>query len=202
MRRFLKKIKLRHVLYLALIIIVVVFALLLLFGFLYAPSRIEGDSMEKTIYDGDWLIIKKVNIDTDSLSHGDIIIMEGEPKKYTLFSFLNNSDFAKRFLPSPIGEDWIKRIIAIEGETVDLINDRIYVNGIVIAEPYLKGQGTTYDKRLIEFPYTIPENEFFVMGDNRLESHDSRNIGSIGADEIIGTSNFRIWPLSRFGKID
>lgn len=202
MGHFLRKIKLKHILLASLIFFLVFMAILLIFGFLYAPSKIEGDSMENTIFDGDWLIIKKINIDPDKLTHGDIIIMEGEPKRYTLLKFLNKSKFAKRFLPSPIGEDWIKRIVAVEGDMVDLINDRIYINGIVLAEPYLKAQGKTYNRKLIDFPYTVPENEFFVMGDNRLESHDSRNIGSINADEIIGTSNFRIWPLSRFGKID
>jgi len=202
MRRFLKKIKLKHILYLALIIIIVVFSILLVFGFLYAPSKIEGDSMEETIYDGDWLIINKINLSPDKLKRGDIIIMNGEPKRYTLFSFLNKSEFAKRFLPSPIGEDWIKRIVAVGGDTVELINSRIYINGIILAEPYLKDQGVTYSKGLTEFPYTVPDGEFFVMGDNRVVSHDSRNIGSIQGDEIIGTSKYRIWPLSGFGKID
>ena len=202
MRRFLKKIKLKHILCLALIIIIVVFSILLVFGFLYAPSKIEGDSMEETIYDGDWLIINKINLSPDKLKRGDIIIMKGEPKRYTLLSFLNKSEFAKRFLPSPIGEDWIKRIVAVGGDTVELINSRIYINGIILAEPYLKDQGVTYSKRLTEFPYTVPDGEFFVMGDNRVVSHDSRNIGSIQGDEIIGTSKYRIWPLSGFGKID
>ena len=202
MRHFLRNIKLKHILFLTLIIIIVVFAILLLFGFLYAPSKIEGDSMEDTIYDGDWLIIKKINLSPDKLKRGDIIIMEGEPKRYTLFSFLNKSDFAKRFMPSPIGEDWIKRIVAIGGDMVELINNRIYVNGIRLAESNKKRQAVTYTKGLTEFPYIVPDDEFFVMGDNRAVSYDSRNIGSIHADEIIGTSKFRIWPLSGFGKID
>ena len=202
MRRFLRKIKPRHIFYSSLILLAVFFAILLFFGFLYAPSKIEGDSMENTIYDGDWLIINKININPAKLESGDIIIMKGEPKRYTLLKFLNKSEFAKRFLPSPIGEDWIKRIVAVGGDVVDIIDDRIFVNGVVLAEPYVKYQGTTYERKLVEFPYTVPEGEFFVMGDNRLESHDSRNIGSIHGDEIIGTSSFRILPLSRFGKID
>lgn len=202
MRRFLRKIKLKHIFYTLLIAFVIFLAVLLIFGFLYAPSKIEGDSMEDTIFDGDWLIIRKTGLNIEKLQRGDIIIMHGEPKKYTLLSFLNDSEIAKRFVPSPIGEDWIKRIIAVGGDVVDLQKDSIYVNGVRLIEPYLKDRNTTYDKRLIEFPYTVPEGEFFVMGDNRLVSHDSRNIGSINADEIIGTSDFRILPLSRFGKFD
>lgn len=202
MNRFFNKIKLKHIISFTVIAIIVFFAILLLFGFFYAPSKIEGESMENTIYDGDWLIIDRINLNTDTLERGDIIIMKGEPKKFTLLKFLNNSNFAKQFLPSSIGEDWIKRIVAIEGDIVELFNDSIYVNGVRLVEPYLKTRNSTYDKGLTEFPYTVPENEFFIMGDNRLVSHDSRNIGSIGADEILGTSNFRILPLSRFGKFD
>jgi signal peptidase I len=202
MRRFLRKIKFRHIIYTTLIILLVYFSFALFFGFIYAPSKIEGYSMEDTIYDGDWLIIKKINIDPDQLQRGDIIIMKGEPKRFTLLWFLNDSEIAKRFMPSPIGEDWIKRIVAVGGDVVELRKDSIYVNGVRLVEPYLKDRNTTYDKHLIEYPYTVPEGEFFVMGDNRLKSHDSRNIGSIRGDEIIGISEYRIWPLSRLGRID
>jgi signal peptidase I len=188
--------------YSLIIIIAVYFSFALFFGFVYAPSKIEGSSMEDTIFDGDWLLIKKIHINPDQLQRGDIIIMKGEPKRFTLLWFLNDSEIAKRFMPSPIGEDWIKRIVAVEGDVVDLQKDSIYINGVRLIEPYLKDRNTTYDKHLIEFPYTVPEGEFFIMGDNRLVSHDSRNIGSIKGDEIIGISKFRILPLSRFGKID
>lgn len=202
MNRLLKKIKLKHIVSLIVIALIIFFAILFLFGFYYAPSKIEGESMENTIHDGDWLIIDRIHLNTDNLVRGDIIIMKGEPKKFTLLKFLNNSKFAKQFLPSSIGEDWIKRIVAIEGDVVEILNDSVYVNGIRLVEPYLKARNTTYEKGLIEFPYTVPENEYFIMGDNRLVSHDSRNIGSIKADEILGTSNFRILPLNKFGKFN
>jgi len=202
MNRFLNKLKLKHFIIFMLIALIVFFAILLLFGFFYAPSKIEGKSMENTIYDSDWLIIDRTKIKIDQLEYGDIIIMRGEPKKFTLLKFLNDSQFAKHFLPSAIGEDWIKRIVTVEGDVVELLNDSIHVNGVRLIEPYIKERNSTYDIGLIKFPYIVPENEFFIMGDNRLGSYDSRNIGSIKSEEIIGTSNFRIWPLTRFGKFD
>lgn len=202
MHRILKKIKLKHILAFLGIFLVLFFSFLFLFGFFYAPSKIEGESMENTIFDGDWLIINRTKLNTDNLERGDIIIMKGEPKRFTLLKFLNNSQVAKQFLPTSIGEDWIKRIVAIEGDIVEIKNDSIYVNGVRLIEPYIKTRNSTYSKSLVDFPFIVPANEFFIMGDNRLVSHDSRNIGSIKADEIIGTSNFRILPLSRFGKFD
>jgi len=200
MNRLLRKIKLKYVINTLLIILLVTLILLLFFGFLYAPSIIEGDSMENTIHNHDWVILDKVKINQIEPERGDIVILEGEPKKFTLFKFLNKSEFAKRFLPAPIGEDWIKRVIAVGGDTVDIINDSIYINGEKINEPYLKEENKTYDRHLIELPYQVPYGEYFVMGDNRLVSHDSRNFGSIDRDEIIGTSEIRIWPISRIGK--
>lgn len=197
-----KKIKIKHIIYLLLVTFVVILVLLLFFGFLYAPSKIEGDSMENTIYNHDWIILDKVKINQNEPERGDIIILEGEPKKYTLLKFLNKSDFAKHFLPAPIGEDWIKRIIAVGGDTVEIINDSIYINGEKLNEPYLKEENRTYDRHLIEMPFIVPDGEFFVMGDNRLVSHDSRNFGSVKREVIIGTSNIRIWPLSRLGIFD
>lgn len=202
MNRLLKKIKLKYIMLILLVIIFVTFVLMLFFGFLYAPSKIVGDSMENTIYNHEWIILDKIKINQIDPGRGDIVILEGEPKKYTLFKFLNNSDFAKHFLPAPIGEDWIKRIIAIGGDTVDIIDDSIYINGEKLYEPYLKEENKTYDRHLIEFPFTVPEGEYFVMGDNRAVSHDSRNFGSIEREAIIGTSEIRIWPISRIGKFE
>lgn len=202
MNRFFRKIKLKHIIIFSLIVFAVTFVLLLFFGFLYAPSKIEGDSMENTIYDHDWIILDKVKINQSEPERGEIVILEGEPKKFTLFTFLNKSDFMKRFLPAPIGEDWIKRIIAVGGDTVDIINDSIYINGEKLNEPYLKEENHTYERHLIEFPYLVPDGEYFVMGDNRIVSHDSRNFGSVKREIIIGTSEIRIWPIKRVGRFE
>lgn len=200
MNRLFRNIKLKNLINLFLIVLVIYFVFILFFGFLYAPSKIIGDSMENTIYNNDWIILDKIKLNYSEPERGDIVILEGEPKKYTLFRFLNNSDFIKHFLPAPIGEDWIKRVIAIGGDTVDIIEDSIYLNGEKLDESYLKSNSSTYTRHLTEFPYEVPEGEYFVMGDNRIVSHDSRNFGSVKREEIIGTAQIRIWPISKIGK--
>jgi signal peptidase I len=100
----------------------------------------------------------------------------------------------------------IKRIIATGGQTVDLIDGKVYVDGVALNEPYTDGlpsyplsnaPGIT-----ITYPYTVPEGEVWVMGDNRTNSQDSRYFGSVPVDSITGKAVFRYWPLTSIGTLE
>ena len=136
--------------------------------------QISGSSMEPTLNNGEIVVLIK----TAKLDRGDLCG----------FSFSNKI--------------LIKRVIGLPGDQI-FIDDKgvVYVNGEVLDEPYIsKHELGECD---IEFPYTVPENEYFVMGDRRETSIDSRSsvIGCIPYDQIFGKIFFRVWQMSKFGPI-
>ena len=96
----------------------------------------------------------------------------------------------------------VKRCIAYSGDTVEIGEDgTVKVNGVALNEPYV--QQPAFGECDIELPCKVPQGHYFLMGDNRVESIDSRSIllGCVAEDQIIGKVSFRIWPLGKFGKI-
>ncbi len=171
-----------------------VFALalvLLIFMFVGRLTVVSGPSMEKTLYDGEVMVVSTLGAD---YKPGDIIVFQSP------YSHLD--------------EGIVKRVIAVGGDTVDIDfeNWLVYVNGEPVArdadgnaavEPYVNfvtAKMNQYDRT---FPYTVPEGELFVMGDNRNRSNDSRgtDIGSIDTRYVFGKVYFRIKPLSRLGVV-
>jgi signal peptidase I len=163
---------------------VVVLALILYFGISFAVQavHVEGLSMFATLEDNDYLIANKIDYRLHSPQRGDIIILRPPT---------NNSI------------DFIKRIIALPGEKILIRDGAVYINGHLLHEPYLPEAWVV----LANYPLNgsdgllIPPNEYFVMGDNRNKSQDSRTFGPIGRDRIDGRAWFRIWPLPSFGGI-
>lgn len=159
-------------LYAVLIALVIV---ILVRGFIVTPSVVKGDSMQPNLYDGDRIIISKLS----SINRFDEI------------AFV-----------APNGEDnYVKRVIGLPGDEIEIINDTLYINGTVYAEDYLT---ENYSEEVsIRYFSTekIPEGTYFVMGDNRKHSYDSREFGVINKDSIIGEVVFRIWPLDSIGAI-
>ncbi len=97
----------------------------------------------------------------------------------------------------------VKRVIAGPGEWIDIEEDgRVFVNGEELREPYLREKA--YGEVTIELPYQVPEERYFVMGDHRATSADSRNasVGCIAEEQIVGRIVFRVWPLKRIGRIE
>lgn len=156
-------------------IIVVVVAVTVIAATLFLPVlRIYGTSMMPTFEGGDIVLTVK----TTDFQRKDIVAF-----------YYNNKIL-------------IKRVIATEGEWVDIDEDGIVsVDGEKLEEPYvLNKEKGEFD---MKFPYQVPENRLFVMGDNRSVSVDSRNsaIGSIAEEQIVGKLIFRVWPLNNFGKL-
>jgi signal peptidase I len=162
---------------------VVVLAVILYFGISFAVQavHVEGLSMFATLDNDDYLIANKIDYRLHAPERGDIIILRPPT---------NNST------------DFIKRIIALPGERLLIRSGFVYINGHKLNEPYLPEEWVNQNN-WGENPNgdVIPPNQYFVMGDNRNRSQDSRFFGPIGRDRIDGKAWFRIWPLSSFGSI-
>lgn len=143
--------------------------------FLFAVVVVSGPSMETTLHNNERLIMNKIVYNFSDPKHGDIIVFHANEE-----------------------DDYIKRIIGLPGETIQYRNNQLFINGEAIEEPYLSDTTYTTDFG----PLEIPEGTVFVMGDNRLNSSDSRIIGSISEDKIVGRVNLLIWPLNRIGLVE
>src|SRR5256885_1534914 len=163
---------------------VVVLAVILYFGISFAIQavHVEGLSMFATLDNDDYLIANKIDYRLHAPERGDIIILRPPT---------NNST------------DFIKRIIALPGERLLIRGGFVYINGHHLVEPYLPEAWVTSNNWPSDNPNgeLIPPNQYFVMGDNRNRSQDSRFFGPITRDRIDGKAWFRIWPLSHFGNI-
>jgi signal peptidase I len=161
---------------------VVVLAVILYIGISFAVQavHVEGLSMFATLDDNDYLIANKIDYRLHAPQRGDIVILRPPT---------NNST------------DFIKRIIALPGERLLIRDGTIYINGHRLDEPYLPEEWTIDSTWNNGAETVIPPNDYFVMGDNRNRSQDSRFFGPISRDRIDGKAWFRIWPLDRVGNI-
>jgi signal peptidase I len=161
----------------------------------YIPSS----SMEPTLYPGDRVLVRKVLYTPE---RGDVIVFEDPsgrpgPDRGVVGGFLHWLSEAIGFA-RPEHEDFIKRVIGLPGETVELRDGRLYVDGLRIREPYLTGIRDTRDYG----PKEVPQGELFVLGDNRLNSNDSRfGLGFVPIDKVIGKAFVIVWPPSRLGWV-
>jgi len=142
---------------------------------LFPTIQVQRGSMSPTMRDGEQIIL----ITVGKIRQGDVIAFH-----------LGNQTL-------------LKRVIAVAGESVRIEADgTVYVNDTLLDEPYL--QNSSLGECDIVFPFRVPDNQFFVMGDNRVVSMDSRlrDFGTIHRDTIIGKTILRIWPLSRIGIVN
>ena len=183
---------------------------MLIKGFIFDIVRVDGSSMFPTLVDNDRLIVTKLGY---TPKQGDIIILDSEYKnreeyfdrlaeskdKEELSSF--EKFFAQSSMPSNLKKKYyVKRIIAMPGQTIDLVDGKVYVDGEMLDEPYYDGLTTSIDPT-VEYPITVDDDCVFVMGDNRTRSKDSRSseLGQVPFKAILGNSQVRIWPLSDIG---
>lgn len=146
-------------------------------------TEVEGSSMETTLSDGDNLIVDKVSYRFGDPQRFDIIVFPFQYKEDTYY---------------------IKRIIGLPGETVQIDEKgNIYINGEILEESYGREVISPDTIGLASQPIELGEDEYFVMGDNRNNSSDSRTevVGNIHRDDIVGRAWIRIWPFDRFGVL-
>lgn len=162
-------------------LLVVLCAAYLIITYVGQRTQVSGSSMETTLSDGDNLLVDKITYRFSEPKRFDIIV----------FPFQYDTDTY-----------YIKRIIGMPGETVQIDYDgNIYINGSLLEESY--GREVIQNPGRAAEPITLGEDEYFVMGDNRNNSSDSRDpsVGNIHRKDIIGRALVRIWPFSKFGVL-
>jgi signal peptidase I len=148
------------------------FAIVLPISFVCRPAIVDGSSMQPTLYNKNVVLTERVS---KELKHGEVIVFDARP----------------------IDEEYyIKRVIGLPGDSVEIKDGSVYVNGEKLEEHYLKVETRTEP----EMNIIVPEGEVFVLGDNREVSQDSRFIGTIPVKKIKGHAYFRIFPFNRTGK--
>jgi signal peptidase I len=166
----------RNVVEWVVIIVAALLVALVIKTFLFQAFFIPSESMEPTLKPGDRVLVNKLSYDLHSIHRGDIVVFKRPPSE----------------AGNPAIKDLIKRVIGLPGDTIEAIDGKVYINGQLHNEPYLPaGTVTTNLPRRV-----VPPGQYFVMGDNRSNSSDSRFIGPISGSLIVGRAFVRVWPLS------
>lgn len=153
-------------------------AIYLIVHYVGERTEVSGESMYPSLEDGDNLIVNKISYYFSDPKRFDVVVF---PFRYQEGTF------------------YIKRIIGLPGETVQIYDGSIYINGKVLEESY--GYETIRNPGLASEAVTLGEDEYFVLGDNRNNSADSRepSVGNISRDDIVGKAWMRIWPIDKIG---
>lgn len=149
----------------------VVIAVLLIKWVIVTPVQVKGNSMSPTLEGNDIMILNKISFKIHGIKRFDIVVID------------NN------------GSLLIKRVIGLPGETIKFEDNKLYVNGEYVEQDFLDSSKTTAD-----FQVKIEEDCYFVMGDNRDVSRDSREFGAFPYQKIQGTTSIVVYPFNRFGK--
>lgn len=169
---------------------------LLIQAFVVKPYMIPSPSMADTLKIGQRVLVDRVSYHFRDIARGDVIVFRqphGQPGKDIL----------------------IKRVVGLPGDTLSLDGGKLYVNGVVQQEPYVRVDGGQVEPTdpaetlggpasaawSLLTPYTLPAKQYFVMGDNRTNSGDSRYWGTVPQENVIGRAFFSYWPLGRLGTL-
>jgi signal peptidase I len=163
--------------------------------FLFQPFFVQGSSMEPNFEDGEYLVVSEFGYKQTNVGFSDSASFEVMP-----FKTVSRQDVLVFRFPKNPKEFFIKRVIGLPGESVEIVRGKVIIynaenpKGFVLDESaYLSPAVVTQDMPRME----VPEGHYFMMGDNRMFSYDSRAIGPIAADKIIGRVLLRAWPMER-----
>jgi signal peptidase I len=180
------------------LIIAAMFVALILRTYVFEWVVVDGKSMENTLEDEEVLFVSKMQYRFGEPKRGDIIIIQISEGNWDYLYFAKNFRALTSIFPGQGEVNYIKRVIGLPGEKIELKDGYLYIDGEKQNEPYIKG--ITYEQSF-ELPRVVPEDCVFVMGDNRECSKDSRQIGFVRLSQIKGKAVFRIKPFNRFGSI-
>jgi len=157
--------------------VLALFLIAVIVVFLYRPVRVEGTSMLPMLEDNDRLFINQFAYKVGNIHRGDVVVF---------------------YYPRDTTKSYIKRVIALPGDRLKIDHGTVYVNDKKIAEPYVP---LRYEDDRSQPEMTIPLNEYFVMGDHRLISSDSRDFGPVERKLIYGKAAFVYWPVDQAGVV-
>ncbi len=154
-----------------------------IYAFLFRPYQVNGHSMDPNFQNGEYVLTNLIQMRLSSLKRGDIVVF--------------NSPVDKE-------KDYIKRIIGLPGDTVKIDNGEVFVNGTQLSQSFLPSNVRTAAGDFLGEgqEVIVPESSYFVMGDNRGASSDSRQWGFVKKDEVIGKSFLVYWPLNRLRVVE
>ncbi|PIZ65889.1 signal peptidase I [Candidatus Roizmanbacteria bacterium CG_4_9_14_0_2_um_filter_39_13] len=156
---------------------------IVIYLFILQPNQIKGASMEPTFYNGNYIFTSKITYKMRAPHRGDVVVFHS-PKNHDI--------------------EFIKRIIGLPGDTVLIEDNELYVNGKQIPEQYISEKTTLVPGSFAQngVPIIVPEEQVFVMGDNRPRSSDSREFGTIDEKSIVGQVFYRYFPTDKIGSIE
>jgi signal peptidase I len=153
--------------------------------FVAQPYQIQQQSMENTLMPTQYVLVDKLTPLLDGYHRGDIVVFNPPPS----------------WIHDPSGSPYIKRIVGVGGDTVDIHDGKVFINGSAAAEPYVFQGQPTEPVDPARHTWTLKPDELFVLGDHRANSQDSRAFGPIGKSAVIGRAWLRYWPLNDFGVL-
>lgn len=169
-----------------------------------AKVQVQQSSMENTLFNNQQLIVNKLSYHFVEPKRGDIITFVENKEKGTFIddalTIVDNivSIFNNEKASNERNHRLVKRVIGVAGDTVDIKDGYVYLNGKKLEEPYAKGETIS---RAFKLPIKIGENKLFVLGDNRMVSKDSRMFGLIDCKQVEGNAIYRVYPFNQIGKI-
>ena len=145
--------------------------------FFYQPVKVEGTSMAPSLSDQERIFINKFVYHVGVIARGDVVVF---------------------WYPLDRTKSFIKRVVGLPGDLVQIREGRVYINGQLLNEPYVPAEYLDFSEY---GPLRVRPGEYFVMGDHRISSNDSRMFGSVPASYIYGKAVFAYWPMAQFGAI-
>lgn len=169
-------------------VLIAVVCLMVVPKYVVQRTEVSGDSMERTLQNEDNILVEKLSY------------RFGDPERFDIIVFYHfyDDDYQDK-KDEECYDYYVKRIIGLPGETVQIVEDTIYINGEPLEENY--GKDPIDYQGVAAEPFTLGEDEYFVLGDNREVSQDSRyeEVGNISRDQIVGKAWLRVYPFNKFG---
>lgn len=157
--------------------VIIIVVVVLIRSFIITPVIVSGNSMKPNLNNGELLLVRKIGYNEKSIERFDVVVIKEDD------------------------DEIIKRIIGMPGEHISYKNNKLYVNDELVSEDYTHLTTDDFNLEEICSCSTIPEDKYLVLGDNRPISKDSRMIGLIDINDIVGKAVFRLWPISKIGKV-